>query len=37
VLETSEFVPEIAIDRRGVLAVPDRRFFDPQICLYRVP
>jgi len=35
--ETQDFVPEIEIDSGGVLAVPDRDFFGPGLCLYRVP
>ncbi|RMG42522.1 MAG: hypothetical protein D6718_13840 [Acidobacteria bacterium] len=35
--ETQEFVPEIEVDSGGVLAVPDRNFFDPKLCLYAVP
>jgi hypothetical protein len=37
VWETQEFVPEIEIDRRGILAVPDRSFTHPRLCLYRAP
>ncbi|HXV75758.1 MAG TPA: hypothetical protein VD788_05510 [Candidatus Polarisedimenticolaceae bacterium] len=37
VVESDELIPTIAADGHGVLAVPDRRFFEPQTCLYRVP
>ena len=37
VLESPDFVPEIEVDGGGVLAVPDRSFFEPGLCLYRVP
>jgi hypothetical protein len=37
VWESTDFIPEIEIDGRGVLAVPDRSFLDPRLCLYRVP
>lgn len=37
VLETRDFVPEVEVDSRGVLAVPDRSFFAPRLCLYAVP
>jgi hypothetical protein len=37
VVETDEYVPEIATDSTGLLAIPDRRFFAPQTCLYRTP
>ena len=33
----ADFIPEIEIDGHGVLAVPDRSFLDPRLCLYRVP
>ena len=36
-LETSDLIPEIEIDGDGVLAIPDRSFFQPRLCLYRVP
>ncbi len=36
-LSTSVFVPELEVDRRRVLALPDRSFLHPQLCLYRVP
>ena len=35
--ETSDLIPEIEIDGDGVLAIPDRSFFQPRLCLYRVP
>lgn len=34
---SSEQIPEIALDTKGLLAVPDRRFIEPQTCLYRTP
>ncbi|MFN7964095.1 MAG: hypothetical protein U0V87_00170 [Acidobacteriota bacterium] len=34
---SNEFVPELEIDSAGVLAVPDRSFERPQVCLYAVP
>jgi hypothetical protein len=37
VWDTQEYVPEIEIDRRGILAVPDRTFTGPRLCLYRAP
>jgi len=36
VLETADYVPEIEVDSDRVLAVPDRSFFEPGLCLYRV-
>jgi hypothetical protein len=36
-LETFDLVPEIEVDGDAVLAVPDRSFFAPALCLYRVP
>jgi len=36
VLETSEFLPEIEVDGDGILAVPDRSFYQPGLCLYRI-
>jgi hypothetical protein len=36
-LGTADFVPELEVDGDGVLAVPDRSFFEPRLCLYRVP
>jgi hypothetical protein len=36
-LNTSELVPELEVDGRRVLALPDRAFGHPQLCLYRVP
>jgi hypothetical protein len=35
--ESSELIPQLALDSRNVLAVPERRFTDPQVCLYRAP
>ncbi len=32
--ETGELIPEIEIDSRGVLAVPDRSFLAPGLCLF---
>ena len=37
VWETTDFVPEIEVDTNGVLAIPDRSFFTPRLCLYRIP
>jgi hypothetical protein len=37
VLDTAAFVPEIEVDTRRVLAVPDRSPFALALCLYRVP
>lgn len=37
VWETQEFIPEIEVDRKGILAVPDRSFTHPRLCLYRAP
>jgi hypothetical protein len=37
VWDTSEFIPEIELDGRGILAVPDRSFQQPRLCLYRIP
>ena len=37
VWESADFIPEIEIDGHGILAVPDRSFLDPRLCLYRVP
>jgi hypothetical protein len=36
-LESRSFVPSLALDSRGILAVPNPSFTDPQLCLYRVP
>ena len=36
-LGTADFVPELEVDGDRVLAVPDRSFFDPRLCLHRVP
>ncbi|MCP3982492.1 MAG: hypothetical protein GY716_24590 [bacterium] len=35
VRESPDFIPEIETDTHGVLAVPDRSFFAPGVCLYR--
>lgn len=37
VREDTDWIPGIALDSRGVLAVPDRAFANPGVCLYRVP
>ena len=37
VLETTEFVPELEILAGGLLAIPDRTFGAPRVCLYRIP
>jgi hypothetical protein len=37
VLESGTFIPELALDSAGVLAVPDAAFANPRLCLYRVP
>ena len=37
VLADAGFTPEIEVDSRRVLAVPDRSPFAPALCLYRVP
>lgn len=37
VSETSEFVPEIETDSAGLLAVPDRSFTQPRLCLFEIP
>jgi len=37
VLVSTEFIPEIEVDGDGVLAIPDRSFFQPGLCLYRIP
>lgn len=36
-LETTNFVPQIVLGGGGVLAVPDRDWARPGLCLYRVP
>jgi hypothetical protein len=35
--ESTNFVPELALDSDGVLAVPDTAFASPRLCLYRAP
>jgi hypothetical protein len=35
VRESMELIPDLAVDSTGLLAVPERNFFGPQICLYR--
>jgi DNA-binding beta-propeller fold protein YncE len=37
VVERPEFVPEIEVDTGGLLAIPNRSFFEPGLCLYRIP
>lgn len=37
VFSTPDLVGEIAVDRQGVLAIPDASFTDPRLCLYRAP
>ena len=37
VLQGSDFLPEIEVGGAGVLAVPDRSFVNPTLCLYAVP
>ncbi|MFQ5670589.1 MAG: hypothetical protein ACE5HD_08760 [Acidobacteriota bacterium] len=37
VVQSSDFIPEIEADHGGVLAVPDRAFLTPRLCLYRIP
>ena len=37
VWESSDFIPELEVDTGGFLAVPDRSFFQPRLCLYRTP
>ncbi len=37
VRQTRDFVPELEIGGSGILAVPDRAFAAPGLCLYRVP
>ena len=36
-LETGDLVPELEVDGNRVLALPDRAFTGPKLCLYRVP
>ncbi len=33
----NDFIPELEVDSGGLLAIPDRSFLDPKLCLYRVP
>ena len=35
--ESFDFIPELEVDGGGLLAVPDRSFFQPGLCLYRPP
>jgi hypothetical protein len=35
--QTTDLIPDIEVDTNGILAVPDRSFFAPRLCLYRVP
>lgn len=37
VRDSAEYIPELEVDTSGVLAVPDRAFFEPRLCLYRLP
>jgi hypothetical protein len=37
VSESANLIPEIEVDSGGVLAVPDRSFAAPRICLFRAP
>jgi hypothetical protein len=37
VRESSELIPGLAIDSTKLLLIPDRRFLEPQACLYRTP
>ena len=37
VFETRDLLAEIEVGRGGVLAVPDRSFAQPRLCLYQVP
>lgn len=37
VFETRDLIPEIEVGGGGVLAVPDRSFVRPRLCLYGVP
>ncbi|RMF76394.1 MAG: hypothetical protein D6738_01560 [Acidobacteria bacterium] len=37
VWETADFVPELEVLGGGLLAIPDRSFAAPRVCLYRIP
>ncbi|ANM30308.1 hypothetical protein ABI59_13085 [Acidobacteria bacterium Mor1] len=37
VRSTPDFLPEIALGGSGLLAVPERSFVEPKVCLYRIP
>ncbi len=37
VWETADYVPEIEVTGGGLLAIPDRSFLAPRVCLFRVP
>lgn len=37
IFRTDNLVPELEIDGGGLLAVPDRDFASPRLCLYRAP
>ena len=37
VFETSDFIPEISLAAGQVLAIPDRSFAQPRLCLFAVP
>lgn len=36
-LTTTEFLPELEVSRGGLLAIPDRSFAAPRVCLHRIP
>ena len=35
--QSYDYIPELKADSGGLLAVPDRSFFQPRLCLYRTP
>ena len=37
VFESSDLIAEIEVGGNGILAIPDRAFRTPAVCLYRVP
>ena len=37
VWESRDLIAEIEVDSAGVLAVPDRSFTRPRLCLFRIP
>ncbi len=37
VWQSELYIPEIAIDSSGILAIPDRNYLAPQLCLWRTP